>query len=208
VADLDPAVERVILRCLSKEASQRPKSARAVAAALPGGDPLAAALAAGETPSPELVAAAGEEGAIAKRVGIACLAGVAIGLGLVCWLAQRTHLVNQVGLDRHPESLADEDRRLIQKLGYTDKPADHAYGFRNEGKEAVRFWYRQSPQTMLATSFWNKLGSGQLREGQQRKPTMERARRPGCGTGPGGEADPFSRAATPPTRPTAGSGRT
>ena len=32
----------------------------AIAAALPGGDPLAAALAAGETPSPELVAAAGE----------------------------------------------------------------------------------------------------------------------------------------------------
>ena len=31
-------------------------------AALPGGDPLAAALAAGETPSPELVAQAGEVG--------------------------------------------------------------------------------------------------------------------------------------------------
>ena len=30
-----------------------------MAAALPGGDPLAAALAAGETPSPEMVAAAG-----------------------------------------------------------------------------------------------------------------------------------------------------
>ena len=34
-------------------------SALAVSAALPGGDPLAAALAAGETPSPEMVAAAG-----------------------------------------------------------------------------------------------------------------------------------------------------
>ena len=105
-----------------------------------------------------MVAAAGEEGALSKRVGVACLAGVAIGLGLVCWLAQRTHLVNQVGLDRHPESLADGARRIIEKLGYIDKPADRAYGFRNEGKDAVRFWYRQTPETMLAISYWSRWG--------------------------------------------------
>src|SRR5208283_3603537 len=60
VRELDPAVERVVLRCLSPDPRQRPASALAVSAALPGGDPLAAAMAAGETPSPELVAAAGE----------------------------------------------------------------------------------------------------------------------------------------------------
>src|SRR5262249_23682865 len=54
--EIDPAVERVILRCLEKEPGRRPRSAAAVAAALPGGDPLAAAIAAGETPSPEMVA--------------------------------------------------------------------------------------------------------------------------------------------------------
>ena len=37
----------------------RPSSALAISAALPGGDPLAAALAAGETPTPEMVASAG-----------------------------------------------------------------------------------------------------------------------------------------------------
>src|SRR5215471_2010796 len=41
VRDIDPVVERVILRCLQARPAQRPPSALAVAAALPGGDPLA-----------------------------------------------------------------------------------------------------------------------------------------------------------------------
>src|SRR5262252_5975422 len=45
VADLDKSVERAILRCLEADAKARPLSALAVAALLPGGDPLAAALA-------------------------------------------------------------------------------------------------------------------------------------------------------------------
>jgi Protein kinase domain len=44
--DVDPAVERVIRRCLEPDRRRRPPSALAVAAALPGGDPLAAAPAA------------------------------------------------------------------------------------------------------------------------------------------------------------------
>src|SRR5439155_1423091 len=55
--DIDPVIERLILVCLEKDPGRRPPSALAVAASLPGGDPLAAAIAAGETPSPELVAA-------------------------------------------------------------------------------------------------------------------------------------------------------
>ncbi len=62
--DIDPAVQRVIERCLAREPAERPGSAIAVSAALPGGDPLAAALAAGETPSPAMVAAAGRMDAV------------------------------------------------------------------------------------------------------------------------------------------------
>ena len=56
-------------------------SALAVSAALPGGDPLAEALAAGETPSPELVAAAGAEGS--RHPGAA---GVMIALSFLAIL--------------------------------------------------------------------------------------------------------------------------
>ena len=51
-SDVDPAVEKVIRRCLDPDPLKRPPNALAVMVALPGGDPLAAALAAGETPSP------------------------------------------------------------------------------------------------------------------------------------------------------------
>src|SRR5882757_8017521 len=70
VRDLDPLIERVILRCLETDPEKRPATALQVAAALPGGDPLAAALAAGETPSPQMVAAAGGTEGIKPWLGL------------------------------------------------------------------------------------------------------------------------------------------
>ena len=82
-ADIDPAVEKVIRRCLDPDPAKRPATALAVAAALPGGDPLAAALAAGETPSPEMVAAAGTVEGMPRKWAMFCLL-----LTVACLLAQ------------------------------------------------------------------------------------------------------------------------
>src|SRR5882757_2659808 len=110
VKDLDPAVERVILRCLEPEARNRPASALGVAAALPGGDPLAAALAAGETPSPQMVAAAGASGGLSRRVAISCLAAVLIGLAACVYLNIRPNTLERLGLELSPEILSQKAR--------------------------------------------------------------------------------------------------
>ena len=159
VDDMDPDVERVILRCLEKQPHDRPKSAHTVAAALPGGDPLAAALAAGETPSPEMVAAAGETIGLHPGVAIATLIGVAVCLLIVCWLAEKTHVVNQAVL-REPAVLVDKAQELIREnLGYTDPSVDPSvdatHDFVTE-EGSLLFWYRQrSAGRFAVSSFWS-----------------------------------------------------
>ncbi|NIP63455.1 MAG: protein kinase, partial [Gammaproteobacteria bacterium] len=80
---VDPAIERVILRCLELNPADRPPSVYAVLAALPGGDPLAAALAAGETPSPELVANVRDAGGLRPRNAVALLIATLASVALV-----------------------------------------------------------------------------------------------------------------------------
>ncbi len=176
--DLDPAVERVVLRCLERDPARRPSSALAVAAALPGGDPLAAALAAGEMPSPDLVAAAGEMVHSRPWTGYAWLAAALAGIALVGWWGARVNVLTRLRLDAPPEAVAVESRNLLRSLGYTARPADAANGLSYDGDfesylfshpdlEAAywksgsdwpplaRFWYRESPRPLTAIRAFN-----------------------------------------------------
>ncbi len=127
VRDLDPMVERVILRCLNAKPSMRPASAVAVAAALPGGDPLAAALAAGETPSPEMVAAAGEGDGLALRVAIPLLLFVFAAMPAA--LVMRSSALEVLAPEFGPEVLAQKARDIAVKLGAPPHPFDENYTY-------------------------------------------------------------------------------
>jgi predicted Ser/Thr protein kinase len=170
VKDIDPAVERVVARCLEEDPRSRPSSALAVAAALPGGDPLAAALAAGETPSPEMVAAAGETDSIPVRTAVVCLAVIIIGIAAGAALHPHVNPLERTPFEFPPEALAQKAGDLIRSFGYTEKPADTYYTFvvdrdlsnqaARETKEVFRaqlasaqpplvyFGYRQSPSLL------------------------------------------------------------
>ena len=175
-------MERVILRCLEKDPAKRPPSALAVAAALPGADPLAAALAAGETPSPELVAEAGDVGALPPAVAWAYLASVVISLGLVVWMPPSTQISGIASLPKSPELLRERARDVIGNLGFSGTARDSNYGFtlrrdlieyvaehdespdrwqRLSAVDAslVRFWYRQSPRDLVPQRLTSFLAS-------------------------------------------------
>jgi len=180
VKDLNPVIERVILRCLETEPSARPATVLSVAAALPGGDPLAAALAAGETPSPQMVAASGETAGLRPRLAVACLASVLLGLGLVTFLGIHYSGLEKMRLELTPEVLRHKAREIIAQLGYPEKPLDSAFDLQNDSDfqeyvekndkphpnwdavlaarpSVLRFWYRQSPDDMVAEGFRDQL---------------------------------------------------
>lgn len=131
--DIDPAVERVISRCLAEDPGQRPPSAIAVAAALPGGDPLAEALAAGETPSPEMVAHAGEAGMLRPRTAVALFVTILASIALGVFCRDLSNLLSYVSLETPPAVHVERARDLLEELGWPRRPMDEAWWLGTNG---------------------------------------------------------------------------
>jgi serine/threonine-protein kinase len=166
VKDLDPAIERVILRCLDEEPKRRPSTALAVAMGLPGGDPIAAALAAGETPSPEMVAASQEKEGFSAQTAVLCFSLFLTVLFASEWSIRPTLLTTFAEIETPPDAMAYHAKEILKQLGYTEPAAHSLYGFDccdqsnlnfAQGQDRVRrdrllanhrpavmhFWYRQ-----------------------------------------------------------------
>jgi serine/threonine-protein kinase len=182
VETIDPAVEQTILSCLEADPARRPPSVLGVAAALPGGDPLAAALAAGQTPSPELVAASGRTEGLRAPFAWLALATVAAGIVVVPMLRQRFELFRLAPFDKPPAALEDRARDLLTRMGHTEPGADTAVGFAVDAEymqhveatdqsprrwdslaigepPVLLFWYRQSPRPLVSTSILGRVSS-------------------------------------------------
>lgn len=172
VEGLDPAVEKAIESCLEPDPARRPDSARAVAAAFSGGDPLAAALAAGETPSPEMVAASVASEGLRPAVALGCLAVLLAALVWIAASASDVALISRVPWEASPAELENRAVEVLELTGWNAPAKDVADGFRMDPRFRRRswtaeeerlpwrdpatarpspaaYWYRQSPRSLV-----------------------------------------------------------
>jgi hypothetical protein len=175
VENINPLVEEIINRCLEKMPADRPKSALQVALSLPGGNPLEAAIADGETPSPEMIAAVPKKGALKPKVALTFLLLILAGFTLAVVRNQQVNTYSLTPLKKSPEILAERAKAIVKNLGYSQTPADAKYKFqvnydflnyvyqtksitnprerlRAGQPYAVSFIYRQSPRYLVAWS--------------------------------------------------------
>jgi len=179
--DIDPAVERAILQCLERDPAQRPRSATALAASLAASDPLAAAIAAGRTPSPELVAArTTADAGIRPAVAWVCLGALAAGLALLMAVAPHTRLLATLPIPEPPDAMTARARAVLLELAFSESPQDRASGFQFDESAidrvverdrsparwqslasarpaAVTFWYRESMADLVPPAPWYRV---------------------------------------------------
>ncbi|MEZ5346464.1 MAG: serine/threonine-protein kinase [Pyrinomonadaceae bacterium] len=183
VENIDPLVEKIISRCLEKNPQDRPDSAAQVALALPGGNPLEVALEAGETPSPEMVAAAPVKGTLKPLIALALLLGFIGMFSLVRYWSSVYEPNGLSPLEKSPDVLAERSKTIIKNLGFTDPAADtHSFiavdesyrRFAEEKKNPREWWeriqkgqplfyyyhYRQSPEYLIPFGALNEISPG------------------------------------------------
>lgn len=179
--ELDPKLDAVIEQCLSFAPESRPSSAMEVLSALMGGDALGAAVAAGQTPSPQAVAASPVTGILKPAVAWACFAGIALCLGIYLLFGKRLSVIERQAPEYPPEVLAEKSRTILRELGWQGpwKGEDWGFGYNDP---AMPLLVRQDPdhpsqRRPAAILFWHRFDlepvappQGSLSVGPQRPP--------------------------------------
>ncbi len=155
-----PAVEGVILRCLSHDAEGRPRDALEVQAALGGmAGALDAAKKGGGTPTPDFVADAGGPGTLTPAVAGALLAVVLAGMVLFAWLTDLSGLHRRLPL-QNPAHLNEVARKLARGLGHP-APLSEAHGLLVDHRTlspapAAAEWRGLEKGFPVAVFFWRR----------------------------------------------------
>jgi predicted Ser/Thr protein kinase len=165
VKEIEPAIDAVIAACLAEDPAKRPASARAVLAMLPGGDAIDAAMAAGETPSPEMVAAAAETGELPLHVAAVLFASIVAFVLLLSWQSQSYFFTL---MRKPPDVFTDRASEIVTRAGEASETRDEVHFFDYDASllrrgrshplprarliamrpGIMQFVYRRSPQRM------------------------------------------------------------
>jgi serine/threonine protein kinase len=147
IANLNPAIERTILRCLEADPRRRPATGIAVANALLGKDSTAAS-----SPRGRLFPTDHSEqnaDVVAPRIATALLVFIITGMLLVPLWANRIGWMSRQPVNESPEILSGKARDLASALGYSH-PVDAVWSLvaprvLKPSARQVDFWYRQAP---------------------------------------------------------------
>ena len=113
-------------------------------------------------------------------MAIAILAGILLGLSFAIYYSIHYSAFERMGLEQTPEVLTQKAREIVARLGYAGRPTDSTYGLEIDAdfQDAVekndkphpnwdavlaarpsllRYWYRQSPDDMVASDFSDNL---------------------------------------------------
>jgi serine/threonine-protein kinase len=147
LGDIDPLVDAMLTRCLARDPVQRPASVLEVARGLPGGDPLAAALARGQTPAPELVADAEARGSLSPRTALLLALG-SIALFVALAFGRSAYLDHSgISFGKAPAVLDDRAREIYAELAGESAPEYEVHwygrdGFKEPGAARPSWWSR------------------------------------------------------------------
>jgi serine/threonine protein kinase len=182
-AEFPDVSSRVIVRCLATDPSERPSTTAEILKVLPVDNPLEAALARGEIPSPELVAAAGSSEPLSRPKALAlflaiiiCLIGTWLAAPFGSFLGVATPLLSPAQMEKESRldlnvfgyssqniphvSILTNNEQLLDYLSY--KPVAQKLAISTIGQGSLVLTYRQSPtQSLLPKSIVNGIAGSE-----------------------------------------------